>query len=331
MFTGALFASVVPAVSSAPAQHDLLAFSLVCACYVCIYFACGAVLPFLSKPYAKWRSDARTSSGGEEPRVATKEMRRFRLYVGSTVNSVICVLIATFMAAEGSFLLPSAVASASTRLACWFLSGYFVADLFLGLRDAKEFPSEVIHHVFGLSLVSSFLVADSDLQYKIAPYGFWFFISESSTIPLNIIHMLEKSGAAASSASIYVLQRLFLLCFVVCRVVLMPAFAGVHLSFFSDIPFSPGFVFAATSCWSLSILQFYFFKQVIDKIRETRGKRETNGKADKVRPCASFVRCCFRSFFIFAVVQTQKFTRCPSLIPRQTRSHSLAEVADKDK
>jgi hypothetical protein len=287
MAVGALLSSVFPAVAAAPAVYDVHAFVVVCAFYVCLYVAGGAVLPLLSKTYAKWNSDSGASSRCDVARIAAKEMRRFRLYVGSTVNSVICVSIAAVMLADASLLAPSAVASAGTRLACWFLSGYFVADLFLGMRDASEFPSEVIHHVFGLSLVSSFLVADSALQYTIAPYGFWFFISESSTIPLNLIYMLEKTGAPASSASVYVLQRLFLLCFVVCRVLLMPAFAGVHLSFFSDIPFSPGFVFAATSCWSLSILQFYFFKVVIDTIREKTGSRE------QVRPL-SFSFCFLR-------------------------------------
>jgi hypothetical protein len=223
--------------------------------------------------YKKWEIGSRASSG-EESRKAVKEMRRFRLYVGSTLNSVICVSIAAFMAIEGYFVAPSEVASASTRLACWCLSGYFVADLFLGLRDAKEFPSDVVHHLFGLSLVSSFLLADAPLQYQLAPYGFWFFISESSTIPLNIIYMLEKSGAPPAATTIYILQRLFLLFFVVCRVLLMPAFAGVYLSFLSHVPFSAGFVFAASSCWSLSILQFYFFNLIIRRIREETG----NGK-----------------------------------------------------
>ena len=285
---GTLLSTAVSAVAAAPAVYDARAFFVVCVFYVCLYIAGGLVLPVLSESYATWQSRGGKSSNREEARVAAKEMRRFRLYVGSTVNSVICVSIAAFMATEGSVLAPSAVASASSRLACWFLSGYFVADLFLGIRDAREFPSDIVHHVFGLSLVSSFLVADAPLQYAIAPYGFFFFISESSTIPLNIIYMLEKNGAPASSASVYVLQRLFLLCFVVCRVVLMPAFAGLHLSFFSNIPFTPGFLFAATSCWSLSILQFYFLKVVIDAIRERSGNLE------KVRPY-SLAECCLCS------------------------------------
>ncbi len=258
-------------VAAAPAADDMRAPAVVCAFYLLLYAACGAALPYLFAVYAKWQSDSRAPAS-EQAHRAVKEMRRFRLYVGSTLNSVLCVLIAAFMVTEGFFVAPSAVASASTRLACWCLFGYFVADLLLGLPDAKDFPSDVVHHVFGLALVSSFLMADAPLQHQIAPYGFWFFVSESSTIPLNIVYILEKNGSPSTATAIYVLQRLFVVCFVVCRVVLMPAFAGVHLSFLSEVPLSAGFLFAAISCWLLSILQFYFFKIVIEKIREDTAK-----------------------------------------------------------
>jgi hypothetical protein len=271
MSKGILLSSLVPGISAAPRLRDAHAFLAVCALYVFIYLASGVVLPSVSAAYAKWQLDSR-SPRGDDARKAIQEMRRFRQYVGSTLNSLLCCSIAAFMVTAGFFVAPSDVAYASTRLACWFLSGYFVADLFIGLPDAREFPSDVVHHVLGLALVSSFLVADAALQYAIAPYGFWFFISESSTIPLNGIYMLEKTGTAPTSSSIYVFQRLFLLLFVICRVVLMPAFAGVHLSFFSDVPFSAGFLFAAISCWSLSFLQFYFFHVVIRKIREETEK-----------------------------------------------------------
>ena len=264
-----LLSSIVQSVVAAPRVYDLLSFFIVCAFYLFFYFANAAALPFFSAAYANWRSQENQASarGGKSNEVAIKEMRRFRLYVGSTLNSIVCVSIATFMITEGFFVAPSNVASASTRLCCWWLSGYFVADLLLGIRDAKEYPSDVVHHVLGLTLVSSFLVADAPLQKFLAPYGLWFFISESSTIPLNIIYMLEKNGALPSATSIFILKRLFLFCFVICRVVLMPAFAVVHLSFFSDAPSGAGFLFAATSCWGLSFLQFYFFTVVVREVR----------------------------------------------------------------
>jgi len=259
----------VPFIVAAPRAYDILSFFVVCVFYISFYFASGAILPFFSAAYAKWKSEVQASARGGKSnhKAAIKEMRRFRLYVGSTLNSIVCVSIATFMVTEGFFVAPSIVASACTRLCCWCLSGYFVADLFLGIRDAKEYPSDVVHHVLGLALVSSFLVADAPLQKFLAPYGLWFFISESSTIPLNIIYMLEKNGAPPAATSIYILKRLFLLFFVVCRVVLMPAFAGVHLSFFSDAPTSAGFLFASISCWGLSFLQFYFFSVVVREVR----------------------------------------------------------------
>jgi hypothetical protein len=293
MSQGVLLASLVPAISAAPRLRDAQAFFAVCALYVFMYFASGVILPSVSGAYAKWQRDSRCKAG-DDARKAVQEMRRFRQYVGSTLNSLLCVSIAAYMVTEGFFVAPSSVAYASTRLACWLLSGYFVADLCIGLPDASHFPSDVIHHVFGLALVSSFLLADAPLQYTIAPYGFWFFVSESSTIPLNGIYMLEKTGAVPGSSSIYVLQRVFLLCFVICRVVLMPAFAGVHLSFFSDVPFSGGFLFAATSCWSLSFLQFYFFHVVIRKIREEAEKVSTRiaSLVAALPPSASFATMC---------------------------------------
>ncbi len=302
MSTDLLLSSVVPAVFAAPGVYDIHAFFIICLFYLLFYSACGRILPSFSATYAKWKSESRgPASCDDGSRKAIKEdpikeMRRFRLYVGSTLNCCICIAIAIFMVTHGYFVAPSAVSSACTRLCCWCLSGYFVADMLLGLPDANEYPSELIHHLFGLPLVSSFLVAEPTLQYTIAPYGFWFFISESSTIPLNIIYILEKSAspkrasnaggsqepAAAASqqqqvqapaaTTIYILQRLFLLLFVVFRVVLMPAFAGVHLSFMSQVPFSAGFLFAATSCWALSLLQFYFFGIIIQRIREETGK-----------------------------------------------------------
>jgi hypothetical protein len=262
-----LISSIILGIFAAPRVYDIYAFFAACTFYVFLYLASGAILPFLSTTYSKWQMDSR--SRGDGALKALKEMRRFRSYVCSTFNSIICVSIAIFMFSQGFLVSPSFVAAAGTRLACWCLSGYFVVDLFLVIRDAGDNKSDVVHHVFGLTLVSSFLVADAMLQYSIAPYGIWFFVSESSTIPLNTIYMLEKNGTGPAAASLYVLKRLFVLLFVIFRVLLMPIFAGVHLSFFSGIPYSVGFLFAAISCWSLSFLQFYFLRLIIQEVQIT--------------------------------------------------------------